>query len=245
MGSPIRVAFASRTHVGCVRKNNQDAFGEFTDPERGLLLVLADGMGGHQGGEVASRLAVDVLGATFRTATDEPGPMLVRGVEAANLRIYGRALRDETLQGMGTTVVAFHLAKLGSFVAHVGDSRLYRLRAGKLEQLTADHSLVGELERHGYLTAEEAAVHPRRNELMRSVGPAAEVEVDIAEIDFVPGDRLLLCSDGLCGYVSDEETARLLGEGSIEEAAEALVEAANSAGGQDNVTVQVVERSAG
>ncbi len=236
------VEAASRTDVGRVRESNQDACGSFEDPRGDRLFVVADGMGGHRGGDVASHMAVEAIAAACAASDAPPAERLHEAVAAANRAIFERAEREPELAGMGTTVVALLLAREGSaWVAHVGDSRLYRLRAGELESVTADHSLVAELQRQGYLDEEEAARHPRRHELLRSVGCVPEVDPDVAEIAFAPGDRLLLCTDGLCGYVDADSIARALGEATPELAARTLVDLANAGGGEDNVTVQVVE----
>ena len=238
---PRQVQIVSLTDVGRVRSSNQDAYGEFVNAGRGCLLLVADGMGGHRGGEIASKLAVEAVERVFERSAGLPERMLRSALEGANERIYEHAQRERHLEGMGTTAVAFYLGRDGTaWVAHVGDSRLYRLRGGELERLTEDHSVVGELTRHGYLSEEEAANHPRRNELLRSVGPSSTVAVDLAPVSIQSGDRFLLCSDGLCGYVSDPQIQEALGRVDPEEAARALVDLANDSGGQDNVTVQVL-----
>jgi protein phosphatase len=167
--------------------------------------------------------------------------MMRTAVTAANQRIHEQANADPELAGMGTTVVALCLAEDGeAWVAHVGDSRLYLLRSGELDALTEDHSVVGELERQGFITAAEAQRHPRRNELTRSVGVAAALEVDLKRVSVMPGDRFLLCSDGLCGYVEDDEIREVLAGAEPRDAARELVARANAKGGYDNVTVQIV-----
>ncbi|MCA9509303.1 MAG: serine/threonine-protein phosphatase, partial [Myxococcales bacterium] len=205
------------------------------------------GMGGHRGGATASRLAVDAVGEALdadagRRPADALAEALVLAVRAANARVHAESLRDPTLQGMGTTLVALLARPDGrAAVAHVGDSRAYRLRAGAaaIERVTEDHSVVGELQRRGLLTAEEAETHPRRNEILRSVGVDAEVEVDALELALAPGDRVLLCSAGLCGVISDAEIEVLAARAPASQAVDALVAAANAAGGPDNVTVQI------
>jgi serine/threonine protein phosphatase PrpC len=239
------VESASRSDVGRVRETNQDACGSFDDRRGDRLFVVADGMGGHRGGDVASSMAVEAIATACAASEEPPAERLRTAVAAANRAIFERSEREPELGGMGTTVVALLLAQEGgAWVAHVGDSRLYRLRAGRLETLTADHSLVAELQRQGYLDEAEAARHPRRHELLRSVGCVPEVEAEIGEIAFEPGDRLLLCTDGLCGYVDPHSIANALAEASPELAARTLVDLANAGGGEDNVTVQVVERTA-
>jgi protein phosphatase len=238
-----------------VRRVNQDAFGRYDDPDRGeILLVVADGLGGHRGGEVASQMATQQLGPLVCAGKAAGGPhgsshgishgnalaaeRLTWAIEQTNRLIYEEARRDYTLEGMGTTVACLLLAHEGpSWVAHVGDSRLYRLRAGHFDLLTEDHSLVATLVREGILTPEQARVDSRKNQILRALGVRKEVEVDVAPIEVLPGDTFLLCSDGLHGLVEDPEIGRLVREaGSPESAVAKLIEAANQAGGTDNVT---------
>jgi len=231
------------THVGRVRSVNQDAFGEWRGDERSAhLLFVADGMGGHRGGEVASRLAVENVGRVFAEGEREPHRLLRTAFERANSEIFEQASQDFELAGMGTTGVALLLTgEECGFVAHVGDSRAYRLRGGELEVLTGDHSVVGELVRRGQLTSEEARVHPQSNEILRAIGTQPQVDVEIAEIDVRRGDRYLLCSDGLCGMLPDAEIGRVLGSAPPEQVVERLIALANDAGGTDNITVQIAD----
>jgi protein phosphatase len=238
---PQWIDAASCSHVGRVRTVNQDRFAEFEDGRGSRLLVVADGMGGHRGGETASRLAVEAIGDVFARSRESLGERMGAAIAAANERVYESACADPELAGMGTTVVALCLGEAGEgWVAHVGDSRLYLLRGGKLDALTADHSLVGEMQRLGMLSAEEAEAHPRRNELTRCVGVAPSVEVEITRIAVEPGDRFLLCSDGLCIHLGDDEIREVLEREQPSSAAHMLVDHANARGGHDNVTVQVV-----
>ena len=238
---PQWIDTASYSHVGRVRSVNQDRFAEFEDGRGNRLLVVADGMGGHRGGETASRLAVEAIGEVFGRSEESLEKRMRTAIETANQRVHECASADPDLAGMGTTVVALCLGEGGeAWVAHVGDSRLYLLRDGSLDALTADHSLVAEMHRQGFLSAEEARVHPRRNELTRSVGVAAGVEAEVARVAVQPGDRLLLCSDGLCGYLGDGEIREILESERPPSAARMLVDHANAIGGYDNVTVQVV-----
>jgi protein phosphatase len=232
---------ASATDVGRVRSVNQDAFGEFNDASAGRhMLFVADGMGGHRGGEVASRLAVERVGEIFASVNDSPRALLDAAFQGANATIFEASVHDMELAGMGTTGVAILLTGEDTgYVAHVGDSRAYRMRGDQLVQLTGDHSVVGELVRRGQLTNEEARVHPQSNEILRALGTQEGVEVEIAEIDIEPGDRFLLCSDGLSGMLREERIAEALAAGPPEQAVQALVELANEAGGTDNITVQI------
>jgi protein phosphatase len=237
--APFRIQAASLTDVGLVRERNEDAFGEARF-EGGHVFVVADGMGGHAGGETASRLAVEAVVRALRAMPRDAPRALVDAMEAANRSIYDTARRDPALAGMGTTGVVLLLAGSAGWVANVGDSRVYRLRGEAFDPLTRDHSVVAEMVRLGLLTTAQAAVHPRRNEVLRSLGTVPDVDVDVDEVDVAVGDVFLLCSDGLCGVVGDPAIAALLRERSPEEACRALVEAAIGQGAPDNVTVQVV-----
>ena len=167
--------------------------------------------------------------------------MIRTAIQEANGQIFDLAQNDPGLEGMGTTVVAFLLNSQGrGTVAHVGDSRAYRYRQGQLEPITVDHSVVAEMHRRGLISAEEAAVHPRRNEILRSVGVLADVDVEVAEIEALAGDRFILCSDGLTGVVSDDEIAAVVQSETAGAAVEKLVEMANAGGGPDNISVQIL-----
>jgi protein phosphatase len=233
---------ASATDTGQIRVANQDSYGAFTDADRARLFVVADGMGGHRGGETASRIAVETIGEIFRRSEEGPAETLRDAFQAANERIWQAAQQDEELRGMGTTGVALLLSSGEPlWLAHVGDSRAYRLRHGTLEQLTIDHSMVEHMREHGLLTEEEAANHPDRNVILRSLGVQPTVEVDLAPVTTEPGDRYLLCSDGLSSVVPEAEIAVVLAQHRPPDAANLLVELANQRGGPDNVTVQVVQ----
>lgn len=236
------IQLASKTDVGRVRSANEDSCDTFSRDDGTRLLVVADGMGGHRGGATASQTAVETIAETFsRERSARPGAMLAEAIEAANARVFEMAQQDPELEGMGTTVVAFLLGpRLEGTVAHVGDSRAYRYRRGRLEPITVDHSVVAEMQRRGLISADEAAVHPRRNEILRSVGVLPVVEVEVAEVEVSPGDRFVLCSDGLSGVVSDDEIARIVQSESPEQAVESLIAMANEAGGPDNISVQVL-----
>ncbi len=223
---------AGRTDVGRQRSANEDSL--VVNPP---LFAVADGMGGARAGEVASAVAVEAVeGAT--ESSEPPEAQLASIVREANRRIYNLAVADESRRGMGTTLT---LAKLhGDEVsfAHVGDSRAYRMRAGELEQLTRDHSLVAELERSGQITPEAAEHHPQRSIITRALGPEPDVEVDTYTLTGREDDLFLICSDGLTSMISDDEVASILrSAGSLDDAAEELVRAANQSGGKDNNTV--------
>ena len=232
---------AALTDTGRRRMRNQDAF--VADPP---LFAVADGMGGAQAGELASRLAAAAL--EERPSDGRGEEAVARLVREANERVYRRAVEDPAAAGMGTTAtVALVDEEAGTIaIGHVGDSRAYRLRDGALEQLTADHSLVGELIRSGRLTEEEAAEHPQRSVITRALGTDPEVEVDALTVPVEPGDLFLLCSDGLTHMVRDPDvlaTAAAAG-GDLDRMAALLVEAANRAGGEDNITVILFEIAA-
>lgn len=229
---------AAETHVGVARANNQDSYA--TAPG---LVVVADGMGGHRGGEVASAIAAKEMIRRFDAPVLEA---LVTGVEHANRRILDEAAADPNLHGMGTTVVALGLIEVEDGVAlgaiNVGDSRMYRLTGNVLEQLTEDHSLVEALVREGRITPAEAEVHPQRNIVTRALGVIEHVEVD--SFHFVPkiGDRYLLCSDGLFNEVDAQTIATILAtEVDPDVAVKQLVAAANQGGGRDNITTVIAD----
>ncbi|WP_303901456.1 Stp1/IreP family PP2C-type Ser/Thr phosphatase [Thiohalomonas denitrificans] len=228
------------TDPGLCRERNEDAVAWST--EQGWALV-ADGMGGHQAGEVASELVV----ATARELLDGRSShdikrLLRRAVTEANRRIHVRATVDEHHRGMGATVVLARFTPRRLVVAHVGDSRLYRLREGDLVQLTRDHSLVQELVDDGMLTAEEARHSPHRNVITRAVGHQRTVEVEVISHHSRPGDRILLCSDGLTDLVNDDGLAACLDSAAPpENVANALMELANQAGGNDNIAALVAD----
>lgn len=237
---PAEIEVASISDTGRQRANNQDAYGEGRAPSGARLIIVADGMGGHQGGETASRIAVETVRDFVATSEDPPSVALRSALEHANRTVHGEAQRVAELAGMGTTGVAVLFSTSGeAFVGNVGDSRAYRLRERELQQITQDHSLVAELQRRGILSEEEAAVHPRRNEVLRSLGVEPEVTVDVHELDLAGGDLFLLCSDGLSGVVTDEEIGEVMGREPPAQAVRTLVDLANERGGPDNVTVQI------
>jgi protein phosphatase len=240
------VVTASATDVGRVRSVNQDAFGEFEHSSRGLqLLVIADGMGGHRAGEVASEIAIKAAGEVFGSSNESPGELLRSALSAANTQIFDAASGDPGLAGMGTTGVALLITgESRCWIGHVGDSRAYRLRGSVFTQLTDDHSVVGELVKRGQLTAEEARVHPQSNEILRALGTQQSVEVELTPVDVEPGDRFLLCSDGLSGMLPDPKIAEILAGSDPSEAVATLIDQANEAGGTDNITVQIAEIAA-
>jgi serine/threonine protein phosphatase PrpC len=224
---------AFRTDTGRQRNANEDSV--FT---RAPLFVVADGMGGAQAGEVASKAAAESFNRELPQAP--PERVLRETIEAANRTIHEHARKDPDLAGMGTTITAAIVDPEAEEVAigHVGDSRAYRLRGGKFERLTRDHSLVEEMRRKGQLTDAQAEDHPQRSIITRALGPEPEVEVDLQTVSAQAGDVFLLCSDGLTTMLGDEQIGRLLGRAtSMQSAVRALVDEANRAGGRDNITV--------
>jgi protein phosphatase len=234
--SRFKLVAAGVTDVGRVRDGNEDDFLDQAD--RLGLVAVADGMGGHRAGEVASATALEALRAAVAS-----GDPLREAIEGANEAVLEKSESDHELQGMGTTLTAGMLGTDGSLmVGHVGDSRAYLVRDGELRQITDDHSLVEEMVRGGELTPEQAEVHPQRSIITRALGIEPQVDVDVYPIELQPGDRILFCSDGLTTMVRPEEIANIVRrEADPRRAAQLLVDAANAAGGEDNVTAVIVE----
>lgn len=241
------------THVGRQRQHNEDSF-LVSDDAR--LFLVADGMGGHAAGEIASRIAVDSISEFILHTREDDGTWphaydehfsratnrLVAAVRLANARVLEAMRKDARLRGMGTTVVACLADDERMSVAHVGDSRAYMIREGRLSRITNDHSWVFEQVQAGMLTEAEAEKHPLRNVITRALGGALQVNPDATEISVRPGDVFLLCSDGLTGMVPEEEILRVVtaNDGDLEKACQELIDAANTRGGLDNVTAILV-----
>ncbi len=234
------------TDVGRRREHNEDAY--FCDDELGLW-VVADGMGGQAAGEVASQQAVETVHEMVlrglrtqaqRGGEGASGRILESAVQAATYMVFGMAELDRDKAGMGTTVSAMMRSQRGAVLAQVGDSRIYRIRAEVAEQLTEDHTLVNWQLRQGLITPDEARRSKQRNVITRAVGNRDYVQVDLIETDVILGDRFLLCSDGLHGYLQTEEIPELIQDGGPD-AVEALVALANDRGGKDNITAVLVE----
>jgi serine/threonine protein phosphatase PrpC len=234
---------AGRSDVGRRRRENEDRYA--LAPELGLFLV-ADGMGGHTAGQIAAELAADAVLRTIRTldgATATLTEKLRYAVAAANREIYTTAREKPALAGMGTTLVAILASDDRAALAHVGDSRAYLIRGGRIRQLTDDHSLVGELLRRREISADAAREHPHRHVLTRALGVRRHVEPDLAELTPAEGDVFAICSDGLTTHVRDEEIARAgapENDADLEATCSGLVDLANERGGEDNVTVVLV-----
>lgn len=242
---------ANRTDIGRVRQVNEDSLWVEHLPSGVVAAVVADGMGGHLAGEVASRMTVDSLQASISHAatgmTDEEcEAMLQSAVKQANEVVYTTASSNEQYSNMGTTVIIALVEGERAVIAHVGDSRVYKANSDGLVQLTDDHTLVNELVKSGQITPEEAAVHPRRNVIMRAVGTDPEVSADVSVYSLTPSDILLLCSDGLTDMVShDQMLETLLTETlDLDGKTERLVSLALHAGGDDNITVVLLQGDA-
>jgi serine/threonine protein phosphatase PrpC len=229
----VRIRVGVATDVGRVREHNEDGY-----LAEAPVFAVADGMGGHRGGEVASQVALERLDEVHRRGD----VALPEAVRQANRAVLERAEREEALSGMGTTITALLAKGDGIELAHVGDSRAYLLRDGQLRQLTEDHTLVHRMVLEGKLTEDEARIHPHRSILTRALGVEANVEIDGATLDVRPRDRVLLCSDGLTSMVGDDAIHEILASArDPQEASLALVAAANEAGGQDNITALVLD----
>jgi serine/threonine protein phosphatase PrpC len=255
--APLKLVSVARTDIGRRRQVNEDAF--FRDDGRGFY-VVADGVGGHNKGEIASREAVEqlrmwVYGASRDidrlanrvTAGDRDGVWEIRrllesGVKSACYMVFGMAELDPEKRGMSTTLSALLFRDKFAFAVHVGDSRVYRVRGTQCLQLTEDHTLINYKVKHGMMTRAEAERATGKNVITRAVGHKDYVQVDTADLDIAPGDRFLLCSDGLHGYfTSDREVVELCSDGPLDECAEAAVALANQRGGRDNITALVIE----
>lgn len=249
MPGPLRIEVAGDTNVGRKRNHNEDNLAILSDLG---LYIVADGMGGHASGEVASRMAVDTLREFFMATADDPERTwpykmdrtkgyeenrLITGIKLANLRIYEAARRNPQQRGMGTTVVALFTVEEGVYVGHVGDSRVYRIRDNTIEQLTEDHSLLNDYIKMKRLSPDEIASFPHKNVIVRALGMKETVNVDTRFEVPRAGDMILLCSDGLSGPVSDQEILSIVTSTSdLSVAVNRLIERANENGGPDNVT---------
>ena len=250
----MRVRSFGLSDVGRVREKNEDSF--LTDEGLGLYAV-ADGMGGHQGGDFASKMAVGSVGEVIGLLERDPDMTLPEShlhikpgqpqgylryaIDLASARIYEKAHEDPSLRGMGTTAVALLFRSNKVYVAIVGDSRAYRIRGEKIQQITTDHSLVSEQIRAGVLSKDDARVHLLKNIITRSVGFQENVDADIDIRVVREGDRFLLCSDGLSNMIGDDEIRDIVATNDLEPACRRLVDIANERGGEDNITVVLVE----
>jgi serine/threonine protein phosphatase PrpC len=250
----MRIRYAAKTDVGMKRTHNEDYFSLI---EQDQLFLVADGMGGHASGEVASKMAAETMQEFFTRSQDDdvtwPYKMdrqlsfvenrLVVGVKMANQRIYEAALKDLRLKGMGTTIVGGQIVGDKLYIAHVGDSRCYRVRDGKIQQMTRDHSLLEDYkDAKPGMSEEEQRKFPHKNVITRALGMRDTVQVDLHAQDIVPGDTYVFCSDGLSGMIDDDTILKIVvAHADLELSVSALVEAANQAGGTDNVTVLALQ----
>jgi serine/threonine protein phosphatase PrpC len=248
------VEVAGLTDGGCQRDNNEDSYlywepaGDVEFRRKGRLAVIADGMGGHEGGQEASRLAVETVRAVYEQASgDDPQAALAESFATAHLRIQDYAERHPAFHGMGTTCTAVVLRARQLYFAHVGDSRLYLVRDARILRLTRDHSYVGRLVESGIVRAEDAEKHPQRHILTAALGAGREVAVDGAEqgLALQDGDDLLLCTDGLWSVVTEEELEAAVSANAPAECCTELVKLARERGGPDNITVQVLRVGSG
>jgi PPM family protein phosphatase len=239
---------AAATDTGMRRSNNQDSYmavrasHEESWRQRGHVFLVADGMGAHAVGELASKMACDLIPHTYMKArTGTPSEAIVKSFREVSAQIHSRASANRDFQGMGTTCSALLLLPTGALVAHVGDSRVYRIRKGRIDQLSFDHSLAWELVRRNHLTSEQASLSVPKNVITRSLGPEIEIEVDIeGPLAVELGDVYLLCSDGLSGPVDDDEMGAIAANFHPNDACRYLVSLANLRGGLDNITVVIV-----
>jgi PPM family protein phosphatase len=243
------VEVAGLSDVGCQRENNEDSYlywepaGAKEFQRKGRLAVIADGMGGHEGGQEASRLAVETVREVYDQGFhDDPQAALVDSFSVAHARIQGYAEQHPAFQGMGTTCTALVLCGRQLYFAHVGDSRLYLVRDARILRLTRDHSYVGRLVESGIVRPEDAEKHPQRHILTAALGAGRELAVDCAEqaVDLIEGDDLLLCTDGLWGVVTETELETAVTANTPAECCDVLVKLARQRGGPDNITLQVL-----
>ncbi len=241
-----RMLISAATHIGRVREMNEDLYCVWEMPVEGyMFLAVADGMGGHKAGEVASSLAVDVvknrLGEVFIQPSLDKGEILREAIALANASIYDLSRERPEMAGMGTTITAAITGPGNLWVAHVGDSRAYLINGGSVRVLTEDHSLVGQMLKNGNLTEEEAVQHPQKHVLTRALGVEEEVQVDLSQWAVGAGDVLVLATDGLVNSIKPAELVEILQDppGGFDGVAEYLVNLANDRGGKDNATVVV------
>ena len=236
----------SKSDIGLVRKENQDSSAYTVISSDTAWAVICDGMGGARGGKTASSSAVEYIceyiSGKYSDGLDDEAltELLVSSVEGANLHLYKMAMEDEELAGMGTTCDLVFVRKGVAHVVHVGDSRTYSIRGGKILQITEDHSLVQEMVNRGELTAEQAMRHPNKNLITRALGVTHEVHIDYIEAEFSKGDTILICSDGLSNFVSRAEIVRTVQDNRGELLIDTLIEIAKRHGGHDNITATVI-----
>lgn len=236
---------------GQVRPYNEDAGGVILREDGQTLYVIADGMGGHNAGDIASKMVIDYFMREWPkqsrlTRINEAEQYLIQAIQSVNKEIYDKATENKAFRGMGTTVVLVVVIEETAVIAHVGDSRCYKLSQHQLRQLTSDHSLVNALVHAGEITPDEAAVHPKKNVLTRAVGTDMPVDVEVTMVNCENNDRLLLCTDGLTNKLSDERIQAILNQhADLYVAAEQLINEANERGGEDNISLVLLAYDAG
>jgi protein phosphatase len=238
------------TDLGNIRTNNEDVglFFRIADEEvsrdKGCMLMVADGMGGHNAGEVASRMASEMISHEYFRQHGPIEKCLAKAFELANKNIFEMSQSNRSMKGMGTTCTVVVISDQAIYYAHVGDSRAYLLKGNTISKISEDHTYVQELVNKGEITIAEAAIHPKRNILTNAMGTKASLRIDTGKfaLPFEENNRLMLCSDGLYDYLNDNEIARMLGGNSLRDAATEMVEEAKKRGGHDNITVVLAER---
>lgn len=241
------MTFSAKTDIGQKRKINQDSFNCKAIGNSAAWMVVCDGMGGMAAGNVASDIAVKCLTRCFEeNLPKKASPELIRSllkssILSANAAVFAKANENEELNGMGTTVVAAIIASGVCYVAHAGDSRLYRMHKGVLSQVTTDHSIVQTMVDSGQLTEEQAKIHPNKNIITRALGVHEDIEIDYTEFNVFEGDIIFLCTDGLTNCVDDEKIAQVLLKEEFSDTAQKCVELANENGGNDNITFVAVK----
>jgi len=242
------IELAALTDVGCERENNEDRY-SYWEPasdeqfqQKGRLAIVADGMGGYEGGQEASRIAIEAVENTYANSAGHPRTLLLEGFLAAHYRIQEFAVQNPALHGMGTTCTAVALLENQLYYAHVGDTRLYLIRNLSISRLTHDHSYVNRLVENGVISKEEAESHPQRHILTAALGAGAAIAPDSADqsVTVQSGDVLLLCTDGLWSQLSEKELEEAVTERKLDKACHAMIDTAKQRGGPDNITVQVL-----
>jgi serine/threonine protein phosphatase PrpC len=233
------------THCGKIREINEDSFHLSTSHHLYGYAIVADGMGGHQAGEIASQMAVqivsDFIEQQLQQESVDTQEILYEAIELANQKIYDFALRQQSMLGMGTTIVTAITTNDKFYVAHVGDSRLYLIRNHQITQITEDHSHVQTLVNQGIISADEARFHSKRNIILRALGTEPTVQIDVSFLEWFPEDLLLVCSDGLSNMLTDQRIVEIIAHSdSYELAVKNLIDAANDAGGDDNITAVIL-----
>ncbi|MGM0522677.1 MAG: Stp1/IreP family PP2C-type Ser/Thr phosphatase [Bacillota bacterium] len=239
------------TDQGRVRPYNEDAGGVVCNQDKQALYVIADGMGGHNAGDVASAMVLQYFQTHWPkerqlTRVDDVEHYLSQSIQTVNEQIYQKAKANDAYRGMGTTVVVVMIIDEMAVVAHVGDSRCYKISEAQMKQITKDHSLVNALVNAGEITEQEARIHPKKNILTRAVGTDDTIEVDVTIISCEPGEKLLLCTDGLTNKLTDEDILAIIQSvQTIDEAGEKLIAEANARGGEDNISLVLISEQAG